>query len=164
MGSYNELSEYISTLNGLLDKRLTVGIISKADDPVEEAEGLYKGGKLTLGELAWMHEFGAGYMPARSILQVPLESNEAQEIIESTLATGLTWKQLGKGSGGEKQVLDRIGKKLVRLLEKWYKTGGDGTWEILSEEYEERKVRAGYSDTPLHTTGQLGEAFEYRID
>lgn len=163
MRNVNELTDYISALNGLFDKKLEVGIISKASDPVEDAEGLYEGGKMTLGELAWLHEFGAGYMPARSIVQAPLESEEARKIVEDTLATALTWEQLKK-SNGQELVLDRIGKKLVSLLQRWYRTGGDGTWEILSEDYEERKVRAGYSETPLHTTGQIGDAFEYRIE
>lgn len=159
----NEVTDYVNALKGLMDKTLEVGIISKADDPVKDAPSLYKGGKLTLGELALIHEFGLGNNPVRSIIQVPLESSEAQAIIEESLATALTWKQFGQGEAGEKKVLDRIGKRLVNLLTNWYLTGGNGTWEDLSPEYETRKTRAGYSETPLNTTLQLGEAFEYRI-
>lgn len=159
----NEIADYVNALKGLTNKTLEVGIISKADDPVKDAPNLYEGGELTLGELALIHEFGLGNNPVRSIIQAPLESSEAQSIIEESLATELTWKQLGRGEAGEKKVLDRIGKRLVNLLTNWYLTGGDGTWEDLSPDYERRKTKAGYSETPLNTTLQLGEAFEYRI-
>lgn len=159
----NEIADYVNALKGLTNKTLEVGIISKADDPVKDAPDLYEGGKLTLGELALIHEFGLGNNPIRSIIQAPLESSEAQTIIEESLATELTWRQLGQGEAGEKKVLDRIGKRLVNLLTNWYLTGGDGTWEDLSPDYERRKTKAGYSETPLNTTLQLGEAFEYRI-
>jgi hypothetical protein len=159
----NEIADYVNALKGLTNKTLEVGIISKADDPVKDAPNLYEGGELTLGELALIHEFGLGNNPVRSIIQAPLESNEAQSIIEESLATELTWKQLGQGEAGEKKVLDRIGKRLVNLLANWYLSGGDGTWDDLSPEYERRKTKAGYSETPLNTTLQLGEAFEYRI-
>ena len=159
----NEVADYVNALKGLVDKTLEVGIISKADDPVKDAPNLYEGGELTLGELALIHEFGLGNNPVRSIIQAPLESNEAQAIIEESLATALTWKQLGQGEAGEKKVLDRIGKRLVNLLTNWYLSGGEGTWDDLSPEYEKRKTKAGYSKTPLVTTRQLEEAFEYRI-
>ena len=159
----NEVADYVNALKGLVDKTLEVGIISKADDPVKDAPNLYEGGELTLGELALIHEFGLGNNPIRSIIQAPLESSEAQAIIEGSLATALTWKQFGQGEIGEKKVLDRIGKRLVNLLTNWYLTGGDGTWDDLSPDYARRKTKAGYSETPLNTTLQLGEAFEYRI-
>ena len=159
----NEIADYVNALKGLTDKTLEVGIISKADDPVKDAPNLYEGSELTLGELALIHEFGLGNNPVRSIIQAPLESSEAQSIIEESLARELTWKQLGQGEAGEKKVLDRIGKRLVNLLTNWYLSGGEGTWDDLSPDYEERKTKAGYSETPLNTTLQLGEAFEYRI-
>ena len=159
----NEVADYVNALKGLMNKTLEVGIISKADDPVKDAPNLYEGGELTLGELALIHEFGLGNNPVRSIIQAPLESSEAQAIIEESLATELTWKQLGQGEIGEKKVLDRIGKRLVNLLTNWYLSGGEGTWDDLSPDYERRKTKAGYSETPLNTTLQLGEAFEYRI-
>lgn len=159
----NEVADYVNALKGLMNKTLEVGIISKADDPVKDAPNLYEGGELTLGELALIHEFGLGNNPVRSIIQAPLESSEAQAIIEESLATALTWKQLGQGETGEKKVLDRIGKRLVNLLTNWYLSGGEGTWDDLSPDYEKRKTKAGYSETPLNTTLQLGEAFEYRI-
>ena len=159
----NEIADYVNALKGLTNKTLEVGIISKADDPVKDAPNLYEGGELTLGELALIHEFGLGNNPIRSIIQAPLESNEAQSIIEESLARELTWKQLGQGEAGEKKVLDRIGKRLVNLLTNWYLSGGEGTWDDLSPDYERRKTKAGYSATPLNATLQLGEAFEYRI-
>lgn len=159
----NEVADYVNALKGLMDKTLEVGIISKADDPVKGAPNLYEGGRLTLGELALIHEFGLGNNPVRSIIQAPLESSEAQAIIEESLATALTWKQFGQGEAGEKKVLDRIGKRLVNLLTNWYLSGGKGTWDDLSPDYEKRKTKAGYSETPLNTTLQLGESFEYRI-
>lgn len=160
-GQSPKLSKFIANMKSLTGKKLEVGIIGHASDQVKGAEGLYEGGRLSLGELAIMHEFGTANMPPRSILQVPLESSEAQEIIARVITSDRFQNQLLYGD--PTKALSILGKKLVNFLIKWFKTSGDGSWEYLSSEYETRKTRAGYPAEPLHTTMQLMEALEYKV-
>ena len=160
-GQSPKLSTFIANMKSLTGKKLEVGIIGHASDQVKGAEGLYEGGRLSLGELAIMHEFGTANMPPRSILQVPLESSEAQEIIARVITSDRFQNQLLYGD--PTKALSILGKKLVNFLIKWFKTCGDGSWEDLSPEYETRKTRAGYPAEPLHTTMQLMEALEYKV-
>lgn len=169
----NGIAKDIKSIDG---KSVAVGLINGLEDPVKGIDGLYEGGKMTVGELALIHEYGdpAGNIPKRSMVELPLKSSAGQEVIEEAYkkAFDKLWNRLGVAHSGfdalVRKALDSVGRKVADFLYKNLESSNTLSgkeYEALSDDYEKRKTRKGQPEEPLITTNhQLLDAISWEVE
>lgn len=125
-----------------------VGVLGKKDTR--------DSGEITNAQLASIHEYGLGNVPARPFLRPPFEQNKAAylEILRDAFAAALK----SKGPEGYKRALALVGQRLATDI-KNYVTTGEGVGPPLADS---TIVRKG-SSRPLVDTGQLIRSVDYEV-
>jgi len=131
-------------------RRVRVGILS--DAPKKEREGAT--GKLSLAEVAALHEFGApeAGIPQRSFIRATLDERKAD--IERLLVAVAT--RVAKGELTEEQGLQQVGAKVAGWVKARIAQG-------IAPALAESTVAAKGSSTPLIDTGQLRSSITHAV-
>lgn len=125
-----------------------VGILETGDHPPGEG---HEGG-LTIGELAEIHEFGAGPVPARAPIRVAFDTQQNE-----IRALALNEFQAAAKTGQFQRAADRVAVKAAAGVRNVISEG----LEPISESTARRKEARGYPPphTPLVETGVLRSAY-----
>lgn len=127
--------------------RIRVGVVGK------DAEKQHPGAKMTIAQLAEIHELGLG-VPERSFLRAWLEANEAGVEADMRQAT----KKILLGKLTPEQAAKLLGARWVGQLQVWIAAGN-----VQPPLAESTKARKG-SDVPLIDTGQLRSAISFLVE
>lgn len=98
------------------------------------------------------HEFGINN-PKRSFLQIPL-NKYSQEILE-TIKSQVDIEKLDINL-----VANEVGIKAVAIVNKWFITSGEGSWQPNTQE----TIKEKGSDKPLIDTGKLRQSIVYKVE
>lgn len=131
-------------------RRVRVGILS--DSPKKAREGA--AGKLSLVEVAALHEFGApeANIPQRSFIRATMDERKAD--IERLLVVVAT--RVAKGELTEEQGLQQVGAKVAGWIKARIAQG-------IAPPLAESTVAAKGSSMPLVDTGQLRSSITHAV-
>lgn len=158
----SESKEHAKRVKQLLELRnmtIKVGVIG------ERANEKHEGDKhLTMAQLASIHEYGLGNVPARPFLKIPLTSNKEKyrtKIREAFLATKGGKKNKMPDFAAFRKMLAKIGAEGVKDVRQFVRR--TGVPPALSQSWAEYKKSQRKSLKPLIFTGQLIRAISYLV-
>ena len=131
-------------------RKVRVGVL--ADAPKKVSEG--SGGKLSLLEVAIVHEFGGGHVPQRSFIRATVDEKRA-DIGRLQLALV---RRVAAGAITEEQALSQLGAKVAAWCQARIAAG------ISPPLAESTLARKKNKSTPLILTGQLRASITYAVD
>lgn len=127
-----KLDSLLTYLKSLDDYYVKVGIIGS------KAKAQHKNTELTNAELGAIHEFGKGYQPQRSFLEIPLKMkfNKDEQAFKEIKkkAFMLLFKKRNP-----KEFFTMLGSKALDIVNGAFETNGYNTWTSWSEAYEKRR-------------------------
>ena len=103
--------------------------------PKGEATAKVYGNGIKVVEIAAIHEYGLGNVPARSILRVPFIAKKR----EMDDAMAYAFRQIFTGSSDAKDALDLVGAEARNYVLDGFRNNGYGTWPELDPETIRRK-------------------------
>lgn len=114
-------------------------------------------GRLTVGEVAAIHEFGAPSrgIPARSFLRLGMKKARVPVM---SLAK-IIFAKVARGEATDREALTKIADIMISTTTACFSTRGFGTWQDLAESTIARK---GHAD-PLLDTEQLKQSIKAEV-
>ncbi len=160
------LRELRARLAALKGARVRVGVL--ADAPKREPRGAHSkkarvrakvekraagARQLSLIEVAAIHEFGAGHVPARSFIRATIDERRA-DIAKLQVLVG---KQILAGKITSEQGLATIGAKVAGWMKERIAAG-------IAPPLKPRTIKRKKSSKPLIDTGQLRSSITYAVE
>ena len=150
------LTEGVRVRVGVLDdspKREPRGARSKRSRTRAKAAARSQRQRLSLLEVAVVHEFGAGPVPQRSFIRATIDERRAD--IEAELAN--LARGVASGRLDARQALDLLGAKVAGWCQSRIAAG-------IAPALKAATVRRKGSSTPLVDTGQLRSSITWRVE
>jgi len=148
-------------LNDLInsDDEVYIGILSESFNDSKQfydEDGLISSEEETLGEIAYIHEFGKGRIPERSFLRSTWDKEKND--IDLTVQA-LAKRQIKKDNYKVETLLDSVGVFMVGKVKETFR---NNNWPPLADPTRGGRNKDGLS-TPLIDTGQLINSIDYKI-
>ena len=163
------MSDKILKVNKRLDKLLDdllnsehdvkIGILSKdfkESKKYYDEDGTIDKSDKTLGEIAYIHEFGSGNVPERSFLRSTWDSQK--RTIDKTIQV-LAKINVKREDYRVEKLLESIGVFMVGKVKQTFR---NNNWPPLEDPTRGGKNKSGGA-TPLIDTGQLINSIDYKI-
>lgn len=162
-----KLDSLLTYLKSLDDYYVKVGIIGS------KAKAQHKNTNLTNAELGAIHEFGKGYQPQRSFLEMPLK-------MKFNFNTNQNLKELKKKSFNllfvkrkPREFFNALGQVAHDIIIGAFETNGYGAWKPWSKAYERRRISQvkgkrkrqefWLNHNILTLTGQLRRSIAFKV-
>lgn len=157
----SESREHAKKVQKLLELRgmtVKVGVVGERANEKHEGDA-----QLTMAQLASIHEYGLGNVPARPFLKIPLTSNRQKyrELIRAAFLATKGSKNKGPDFAKFKSLLARVGAEGVKDVREFVRRVG--VPPELSQSWLEYKKSQRKSLKPLIFTGQLIRAISYLV-
>lgn len=161
-----KLDSLLVYLKSLEDYSVKVGIIGS------KAKTEHKNTKLTNAELGAIHEFGKGYQPKRSFLEMPLKMKFDSKSAAFKEIKKVAFKLLFI-TRKPKDFFNIIGSKALDIIIGAFETNGYGAWKSWSKAYERRRIAQvkgkkkrqefWLNHNILTMTGQLRRSISFKV-